>query len=182
MKLAEGLRLRADYSKKLDQIKYQIPNNCKTREGEKPNEDPLVLANEYEKLTEKIIELVSVINLTNPKIILTYPSFRENRSNPGKLATSTKTMTEALVEREMLKKEIQLYRSMIQNADTSLRKYELISSKNDSIEYKIVSTFDVKKIDNKCNVLSKLLRILDTKIQEKNWQVDINFKDEDEFV
>lgn len=179
MKLAEGLRVRADYSKKLDTIKHQIPNNCKSRENEKPNDDPLALAKQVECLNEKIIELVTLINLANAKITLTYPSFRDNRKNPDKLVTSTRTMSEALVEREVLKKELQIYRGMIQCADTSSKKYELISSKNDSIEYKIVPTFDVKKIQNKCDVLSKFLRILDTKIQEKNWNVDIDFEDEE---
>lgn len=179
MKLAEGLRVRADYAKKLDTIKHQIPNNCKTRENEKPNDDPIALAKQVERLNEKIIELVTLITLANANITLTYPSYRDNRKNPDNPVLSTRTMSEALIEREVLKKELQLYRNMVQCADTSSRKYELISSKYDSIEYKLVPTFDVKKIQNRCDALSKFLRILDSRIQEKNWNVDIDFEDEE---
>jgi acetone carboxylase gamma subunit len=44
-------------------------------------------------------------------------------------------------------------------------------------EYKIEAKFNVKATEKLIDKLSKFLRILDTKIQEINWTIDIDFEE-----
>lgn len=46
MKLAEALQERADLNKKISDLQGRLNQNSLVQEGEKPNEDPIVLMQE----------------------------------------------------------------------------------------------------------------------------------------
>jgi hypothetical protein len=128
MKLAEALRLRKDYCDTIDELKSKLLANCKGRENDEPVEDPMGLAARCVKLNEKVYELVSKIALKNATTNLLYQSYLVNREESNKPVIISKTLTEALIERDVLKKEISMYRSMVSNADTTYKRYDVVLS------------------------------------------------------
>jgi len=177
MKLAEALRLRKDYCESIDELRSKLLANCKGRETDEPVEDPMELASRCVELNEKVYELVSKIAMKNASTKMLYQSYFVNRGESNKPVIVTKTLTEALVERDVLKKEIGMYKSMVSSADTTYKRYDVVLSQNSTKEYKIEAKFNVKATEKLIDRLSKFLRILDTKIQEVNWTIDIDFEE-----
>ena len=54
MKLAEALILRADYQKRLEQLKQRLVRNAKVQEGDSPAENPPTLIEELERTTAEL--------------------------------------------------------------------------------------------------------------------------------
>lgn len=65
MKIAEGLALRADLQKRLEQLKQRLVKNARIQEGDKPEEDPIELQAELEKSAQDLTLLIQRINRTN---------------------------------------------------------------------------------------------------------------------
>jgi len=86
MKLAEALILRADYQKRIEQLKKRLLNCVKVQEGEEPSENPKVLLAEVDNNIQELTMLIQRINKTNCNI-----QFYE-----------TKTLADALVERQQI--------------------------------------------------------------------------------
>ena len=54
MKVAEGLALRADLQRRLEQLKQRLVKNARIQEGDKPEEDPVELQAELEKSAQDL--------------------------------------------------------------------------------------------------------------------------------
>lgn len=65
MCLAQALILRADYQKRVEQLKQRILNNAKVQEGDTPSQDPQALRSELERLAGDLVSLIQRINQTN---------------------------------------------------------------------------------------------------------------------
>ena len=65
MKLAEGLILRADLQKRMEQIRSRLYNNVLVQEGELPSEDPDLLLKEFLSLQKELTDIIKSINRTN---------------------------------------------------------------------------------------------------------------------
>nr|UOP04653.1 DIP1984 family protein [Conchiformibius kuhniae] len=89
MKLAEALAERADFQRRMAQLKQRVQQNAQYQEGETPAEQPLDLLEEYGRCADAWEKLVTAINRSNHKIFL------ENGEN----------MTAALARRDRLKAE-----------------------------------------------------------------------------
>lgn len=150
MKLAEALMVRSDCQVRIEQLKQRLLRSSKVQEGEQPPENPTVLLEELERNISELSNLVKKINKTN---MLT--EFQEG-----------KTLTETLAERDaiMLKRSI-LY-DLVEAASIKQDRY----SKS---EVKFFSTVNIAEIQKQVDDLSKKYRELDSKIQEKNWTVDL---------
>jgi hypothetical protein len=70
MKLAEALIQRADYQKRIEQLKNRIVQNALVQEGEGPAEDPVALLEEMERIAAALVNLVQRINRTNAATFL----------------------------------------------------------------------------------------------------------------
>lgn len=149
MKLATALSERADLQSRLSEIGIRLNNNAKVQEGEEPSEAPDALMAELDRITERLEELISAINLTNSKTV------RNGR-----------TVTELLAHRDCLKNKIQILRSFL---DCSSNK----ASRMTHSEIKIISTVPVAKIQKDVDALSKELRETDELIQELNWTTEL---------
>jgi len=65
MKVAEALALRADLQHRLEQLKQRLVKNARIQEGDKPEEEPVELKSELEKLADELTMLIQRINRTN---------------------------------------------------------------------------------------------------------------------
>lgn len=151
MKLAEALILRSDCQKRIEQLKIRIQNNIIVQEGDSPSEDPIVLIRLLKDTQKELEILIKRINRTNNNT-----QFEEN-----------KTLADVLVERDLLLER----RNILANIATIASQRE---DRYSNSEIRKVSVINVSAIQNEVDNLSKEYRELDTRIQEKNWTVDLN--------
>lgn len=150
MKLAEALITRADYQKRIEQLKKRISVNLKTQEGEKPAEEPNAMIGELEEIMDELTVLIQRINKTNSTI-----RFDENR-----------TLADALTERDQIWDKRLVLAKIAEEASIRNDRYS-------RTEIKIISTVNVSAIQKQVDQLSKAFREMDTKIQELNWTVEL---------
>lgn len=150
MKLAELLIERSDVQKRIDQLKSRILLCVKVQEGETTPEDPLELISEMDCYLEKLTTLVKEINRTNNLVEF----------------ESGMTLADALAERDILSHRRSILHSIVAEASIRIDRY----SKS---EVKFIATVNVADIQKDIDRISKAFRQLDTKIQEKNWTVDL---------
>lgn len=145
MKIAEALALRADTQKRLEQLKQRLVKNARIQEGDAPEENPVELQADLEKLAQELTSLIQRINRTNAG----------SRFGRG-------TLADALAERDVLKIRYNAYRELANAASTSQHRAT-------RSEVKFVSTVSVAAIQRKADELAKEYRELDTRIQEADW-------------
>lgn len=150
MKLAEALILRSDLQKRLEQIRSRLYNNVLTQEGELPSEDPDLLLKEFISTQEELTDIIKRINNTN-------------NNTPF---NDTMMLSDALVERDALMQ----MRSLLSNAAEQASQRQDRYSRT---EIKYVSTINIQEFQKKSDNLSREHRLLDTKIQGLNWNVDL---------
>ncbi len=150
MKLAEALILRADYQKRIQQLKQRILRNAQVQEGDEPAEAPSILIEEMERVTGDLVELIQGINRTNATTLL----------------TEDLTIADAIAIRDVLSLRHSIY-SNLAEAATVTRGRHTIS------EVKFKSTVSVSEIQKRADDLARDYRELDAKIQEANWKVSI---------
>lgn len=149
MKLAEALQTRSDLNREIEQLKSRIYNNALVQEGEQPNEEPEELLKELVKSVNSLEELMVRINTTNCKSLV------ENES-----------LTELIARRDCLKIKIQAYKQLVDAASSNTQRAT-------RTEIKILPTVKVRDIQKKVDRLSKELRLVDNKIQQANWNIDL---------
>ncbi len=86
MKLAEGLVLRADTKKRIEQMRDRLKSSALVQEGDEPPENPQELFEELRRLLDLMTILIQRINRTNILAVL----------------PDGKTLTDALAERDTL--------------------------------------------------------------------------------
>ena len=150
MKLAEALILRADYQKRIEQLKQRIQRNAKVQEGDAPAENPTELLTEIEQISTDLVTLIQRINRTNAQISL--PDYG--------------TIADAIAFRDVLKLRIGIYRDLAQAATVTQERY----SKS---EVKFRSTVSVAETQKQADHLAKAYRELDAAIQATNWITDV---------
>lgn len=150
MKLAEALLLRAEYQDKLDALRQRVLSNLKVQEGETPHEDPQELLNEAARENRALCDLVQRINRANASIPL----------------ASGGTISDALAERDRLRKERALLADVAEAAVQ--RDYRLTHA-----EVRMQVMLDVKSIQKRVDDLARQYRELDTEIQGLNWTTEL---------
>lgn len=149
MKIAEALNIRADLQKRLAQLRVRLSNNAKIQEGDTPAEDPYLLLQELENLTEQLELTIKLINKTNTMTIIDAIS-----------------ITDMIARKDVLSLKISILRDFVVEASSKIDRY---SNK----EIKVLSTINVSEKQKYIDKLSRELRELDTKIQGLNWTTDI---------
>lgn len=149
MKLAEALQERADLNQRIAQLKKRLAVNAIVQEGEKPAEDPTELLNELDRDINRLEELTARINQTNCATMV-----------------NGESLTALLARRDCLTLRLQAYRELSTNASQ-------LAHRAAHTEIRILSTVNVKEVQKKIDGMSKELRLLDNKIQETNWTVEL---------
>ena len=150
MKIAEALILRADCQKRIEQLRSRLVNSAKVQEGEQPPENPQSLLAALDATVNELTNLIQKINRTNSQTIL-----EENL-----------TISDALAQRDTLSLKRNVYDSLLQSASSLQARYS-------RTEIKSVSTVNVVEIQTEIDRLARDYRLLDTKIQQANWNTEL---------
>jgi vacuolar-type H+-ATPase subunit E/Vma4 len=150
MKLAEALLLRSEYQKKIENLQNRILSNIKVQENDKPLENPQELLKEVFELSERLCTLIKKINIRNNSATL----------------PSGKTISEAIVERDMMMKKRNIL--AVVAAKATEKDYRLTHA-----EVKMTAAISVEGIQKQIDRLSQDFRDLDTQIQGLNWTTDL---------
>lgn len=150
MKLAEALIQRADVQKRIQQLRQRLARSAKVQEDETPPEDPQELLRETDALLDELQTLIQQIN----------------RTNANTAFDDTRTLTDALAERDVLMMRRGVLTGLIDNAVQTQPRYG-------RMEVKYFSTVDIADVQSQVDDISRQYRELDTRIQELNWTVDL---------
>lgn len=149
MKLAEALILRKDLQTRITRIRDRLFANVLVQEGDKPSEDPSELIARLNETMAELGTLITRINKTN-----------SNTQLDGKV------LADAITERDMTLRKVSILREALQKAADRPNRY---SPK----EIRSLTPLDVQKEEKIVDQLSYEARVLDAKIQAKNWEVDL---------
>nr|WP_221382574.1 DIP1984 family protein [Actinoplanes polyasparticus] len=152
MKLAEALALRADASRRAEQLRSRITGSARYQEGETPAEDAASLLAEASEVLDQLESLIRRIN-------------RTNAATP----VGDGTLTDALARRDVLR----LRHSIISAAADAAagegqRGYRQLRS-----ELRMIPALPVAAIRSQADDLARQIREVDTTIQRMNWEVDL---------
>lgn len=150
MKLAEALIIRSDIQKRLTALNHRINNNIVIQEGSTPAEEPNTLIPEYIKLSAELQSYIKRINKTNNAVLID-----ENR-----------TISDAIVERDLIMMQRNLYVNAVNKGSDLTKRYSTTEIRN-------IASVDVKSLQKEADKLAKEYRELDVKIQAKNWTADL---------
>ena len=150
MKLSEALIQRADAQKRLAQLRQRINQNALIQEGTRPSEDPKDLLAELARILAELGDLIK----------------RINRTNAATSFDDTRTLTDALADRDMLHAEHAALAGLAQAAVHTYNRYT-------KSEVKYLSTVNVADLQKRVDELARRIRDLDTRIQALNWEVDL---------
>ncbi|MDR1539697.1 MAG: DIP1984 family protein [Clostridiales bacterium] len=150
MKLAEALMQRSEYQKKIENMQSRILANIKVQDDDKPLEDPGALTKEALDLIAHLGELINKIN----------------KKNNIALLPSGKTISEAIVERDMLMRQRNLLAAITGKAQE--KDYRLTHS-----EVKMNVVVSLSETQRQIDELSRKFRELDAQIQGVNWTTDL---------
>ncbi len=149
MKLAEALIQRADAQKRIAQLQQRLARSAKVQEGEQPPEDPQALLAEVDAAITELTRLMQQINRTNAAT-----AFDETRS-----------LTDALAERDTLMTRRNVIAQVINAAQAQPRFGRM--------EIKEYPTVNIAELQGQVDDISRQYRELDTAIQQLNWTVDL---------
>jgi SPX domain protein involved in polyphosphate accumulation len=150
MKLAEALAERSDCQTRLEDLKNRMERSARVQEGEQPPEESSDLLRETERLFARLYTLMSGINRTNARTLYDAES----------------TISDAIAKRDVMAKKRNLLVSVAEAASTRLDRY----SKS---EVKFLATISVAELQKQADQLAKEYRLLDTRLQELNWQTEM---------
>ena len=151
MKLAEALILRADAQKRIQQLRERLARSARIQEGDTAPEDPMELVDEATRVIADLQTLVKQINRTNSQT-----QFDE-----------TRTLTDALADRDAISTEHSILTNLLtQAAGQGQPQYGY-----SPIKY--FRTIDVAKVQKRADDLARRFRELDSRVQAMNWTVDL---------
>ncbi|MGN0911269.1 MAG: DIP1984 family protein [Thermoguttaceae bacterium] len=149
MKLAVALQERADINRKIEELKKRLKSNVLIQEGESPEEEPNSLKSELDSTIARLGVLIAKINLTNSQTVI-----------------DGKTLTELIAQKDALQLSIYAYKEIVDVANQK-------TYRSRNTEIKIKTAISVVDWQKRIDALSKELRLLDIKIQETNWKIDL---------
>jgi hypothetical protein len=154
MKLAEGLALRADAVRRVEQLRTRIVASARYQEGEEPPEDASALLAEAGNALDELEILIR----------------RINRTNTAARIGDDGTLTDALARRDVLR----LRHSVVTTAaDAAAGRSQGGIGRQLRSELKMLSALPVARLRAESDELARELRDLDVRIQRANWEVDL---------
>lgn len=150
MKLAELLIERSEIQKRIAQMSSRLNDYATVQEGDQPPFDP-----------EKMLKALDGLHIKLENAIM-----KINHVNMTTEFESGVTLAEAVTRRDVMKSRRNIYHGLF---TASVIRDSRYSKK----EIKFVTTLDVDRIMDVTDELAKEIRILDAKIQLKNWEVEV---------
>jgi hypothetical protein len=153
MKLAEALILRGDAQKRLEQLRSRAFAAARYQEGEKPAESVKTLIQEADRVIDELEGLIRRINRTNASV---------------QLARGEGTITDAIARRDALKLRHAFHVGVTDAAVAPENPYRQLRS-----ELRYMTDLSVADERRRADELARELRELDSRIQQRNWEVDL---------
>lgn len=150
MKLAELLIERSEIQKRIAQMSSRLNDYAIIQEGDEPPFKPEVMLKKLDGLHVKLEETIRKINMVN----------MTTEIEPGM------TLADAVTKRDVMKSRRNIYHGLFTASVVRDNRY----SKK---EIKFVTTLDVDSVMDITDELAKEIRILDSKIQNINWEVEV---------
>ena len=154
MKLAEALALRADATRRVDQLRTRIVANARFQEGEEPAEDAQALLAEAGAVLDELEDLIRRINRTNAA----------TRIGPEG------TITDALARRDVLRTRHSVVTAA---ADAAVGRSQAGMGRQLRSELKMLAALPVAQLRAQADDLARQIRELDVRIQQSNWEFDL---------
>ena len=154
MKLAEALALRADATRRVEQLRTRIVANARFQEGEEPSEDAQALLAEAGAVLDELEDLIRRINRTNAA----------TRIGPEG------TITDALARRDVLRTRHSVVTSA---ADAAVGRSQAGMGRQLRSELKMLAALPVALLRAQADDLARQIRELDVRIQQSNWEFDL---------
>ena len=153
MRLAEGLALRADARRRVEQMRTRIAASARYQEGEEPAEDAAALLVEAEQALD---ELESMIR-------------RVNRTNAATDLGADGTMTDALARRDVLR----LWHALLGDAADAASGRGGGGFRQLRSELRQLAALLVAELRSRADGVARDVRELDVRIQRANWEVEL---------
>jgi hypothetical protein len=154
VKLAEALALRADATRRIEQLRTRIVANARFQEGEEPAEDAQALLAEAGAVLDELEDLIRRINRTNAA----------TRIGPEG------TITDALARRDVLRARHSVVTAA---ADAAAGKSQPGMGRQLRSELKMLAALPVAQMRAQGDDLARQIRELDVRIQQSNWEFDL---------
>jgi hypothetical protein len=154
VKLAEALALRADATRRIEQLRTRIVANARFQEGEEPAEDAQALLAEAGAVLDELEGLIRRINRTNAA----------TRIGPEE------TITDALARRDVLRTRHSVVTAA---ADAAVGRSQAGTGRQLRSELKMLAALPVAQLRAQADDLARQVRELDVRIQQSNWEFDL---------
>lgn len=154
MKLAEALALRADATRRIEQLRGRVVANARFQEGEEPAEDAQALLAEVNAVLDEFEMLIRRINRTNAA------------SDMG----VDGTITDALARRDALRMRHSVVTAA---ADAAAGRSGAGIARQLRSELKMIAALPVAQLRARADILAREIRELDIRIQQANWEFDL---------
>jgi hypothetical protein len=152
MKLAEALALRADASRRAEQLRARVAGSARYQEGETPAEDAAALLAEAGQVLDELESLIRRINRTN-----------------AAAPAGDGTLTDALARRDVLR----LRHSVLTSAADAAAGDGRHGFRQLRSELKMIPALPVADLRRQADEVARQLREVDTLIQRTNWEADL---------
>jgi hypothetical protein len=154
MKLAEGLALRADATRRVERLRARIVASARYQEGEEPPEDAAALLDEARAALDELQTLIQ----------------RINRTNAAAQIGDDGTLTDALAHRDVLRLR---HAVLTAAADAAVGRSQGGVARQLRSELKMLAALPVAQLRSQADEIARELRDLDVRIQRSNWEVDL---------
>jgi hypothetical protein len=154
MKLAEGLALRADATRRVSQLRARIVASARYQEGEEPPEDAAALLGETATALDDLEILIR----------------RINRTNAVAQIGADGTVTDALARRDVLRLR---HAVVTAAADAAVGRSQGEFVRQLRSELKMLAALPVAELRAEADQIARELRELDVRIQRSNWEIDL---------
>ena len=149
MKLAEALIRRKDLQTRVSRLRDRLFANVKYQEGDKPSEDPNELIALLNQTLDELNDIICRINRTN-----------------GVTEVNGEPIADAITRRDTALRKIGIMREVLNRAADRPDRY----SKS---EIRILTCINVKEQQEIVDELAHSARLLDARIQAKNWETEL---------
>jgi len=155
MKVAEALALRADTTRRVEQLRARIVASARYQEGEEPPEEAAALLDEAGAALDQLEVLIR----------------RINRTNAAAQIGADGTITDALARRDVLR----LRHAVVSTAADAAagRGQSGGIGRQLRSELKMLVALPVAALRAQADELGRELRELDVRVQRANWEVDL---------
>lgn len=150
MKLAELLIERAELQRRIADLSKRMNRYATVQDGDEPPFEQNKVLNTVDQLHAQLESIIMKINHANNST-----EFEDHAS-----------LADAIVQRDMFKSRRKIYSDLIDSAQIKEARY----SKS---EIRFVATIEVENVLRIADELSKSIRIIDSRIQAKNWEVEV---------